>query len=286
MSLTEDFIRRIPKVLLHDHLDGGVRPATVIDLAKEQGYNKLPTSDPTELKEWFQRGAQRGSLPMYLEGFEQTCGVMQTADALERVAYEALEDMFHDGVFYLETRFAPLYHIDKGLTTDEVVDAVLRGMERGKTDFGVEYGVILVALRHMSPQDSVHVADLSVQYRTRGVVGFDFAGAENGFPPSHHIEAFRLISKNHFWTTIHAGEGYGVESIRQAVVDCGAHRIGHGTRITEDMVIDEHGCVLSMGALAQYVLDRRIPLEMCLTSNVHTGECPKILCVCVCVLHG
>jgi adenosine deaminase len=271
MTLTAEFVRRLPKVMLHDHLDGGLRPATVIELAKEQGYDKLPTNDPEELNEWFQRGAQRGSLPMYLEGFEHTSGVMQTAAALERVAYETLEDMLHDGVFYLETRFAPLLHTEKGLSVGEVVDAVLKGLERGKADFGIHYGVILVALRTMSAESSMEVARLSVQYRSQGVVGFDFAGAEKGYPPSHHIEAFRFITQNHFYTTIHAGEGFGVESIRQAVIDCGAHRIGHGTRITEDIQFDEQGQVVALGPLAQYVLDRRIPLEMCLTSNVHTG---------------
>lgn len=274
MSLSEDVIRRIPKVLLHDHLDGGVRPETIIDLAKAQKYDKLPTDDPHELKNWFQRGAQRGSLPMYLEGFEHTCGVMQTFEALERVAYETLEDMVHDGVYYVETRFAPLLHILGGLSIEDVVSAVLRGLERGKTDFGVHYGVILVALRNMAPDASMKIAELSVKYRAEGVVGFDFAGAEKGFPASHHIEAFRFITQSHFNTTIHAGEGFGVESIRQAVIDCGAHRIGHGTRITEDMKFDEQGNVVALGPLAQYVLDRRIPLEMCLTSNVHTGEQP------------
>lgn len=269
-KLSHEFLRRIPKVMLHDHLDGGVRPETVIALAEQQGYDKLPTHDPIELRDWFQRGAQRGNLPEYLEGFVHTTGVMQTEESLERVAYEALEDMLHDGVYYLETRFAPLYHLDKGLTPEAVVAAVLRGLERGKKDFNVHYGVILVAMRNMTPEDSKRVAELSVKFRNQGVVGLDFAGAEKGYPPCEHLEAFKYVTHHNFNTTIHAGEAYGLESIRQAVVDCAAHRIGHGTRITEDMTVHEDGTV-TMGTLAQYILNRRIPLEVCLTSNVHTG---------------
>ncbi len=271
MTLTKEFIRSFPKVLLHDHLDGGVRAQTIIDLSILQGYDKLPTHDPVELNKWFQRGAQRGNLPMYLEGFEHSCAVMQTEEALERIAYETLEDMKNDGVWYLETRFAPLFHIEKGLSLAAVVTAVLKGLERGKKDFGVHYGLILVALRHMSPEFSVQIAELSVLFRGKGVVGFDFAGAEKGFPPVHHIEAFNLIQKNHFNITIHAGEGYGIESIRQAVEECGAHRIGHGTRIMEDIELDVDGGIASLGTLSQYILNQRIPLEMCLTSNLHTG---------------
>lgn len=269
--LSEDFVRKLPKVLLHDHLDGGVRAQTVIDLAKQCGYDKLPSDNSAELNKWFQLGAQRGSLPLYLEGFAHTCAVMQTAEALERVAYEALEDMMLDGVLYLETRFAPLFHVNGGLTLDEVVEAVLRGLERGKAAFGVEYGVILAALRSNTKEESRHVAELAVRYRDRGVVGFDFAGAEKGYPAIQHLETCQYIIQQNFNTTIHAGEGYGIESIRQAIVYCGAHRIGHGTRITEDIVFSAEGEVVRLGTLSQYVLDRRIPLEMCLTSNVHTG---------------
>lgn len=270
MKLSKDFLRTVPKVLLHDHLDGGVRPQTVIELAKDQHYTKLPTSDPGELDIWFQRGAQRGSLPLYLEGFEHTCGVMQTEEALERVSYEMMEDMKNDGMVYVETRFAPIFHTDKGLPTHKVVRAVLKGLERGKKDFGVHYGVIVCAMRHMEPAVSQEIAELAVEFRNLGVVGFDLAGEEGGYPPKKHVDAFHYIQRENFNITIHAGEAFGKESIWQAIQWCGAHRIGHGTRLIEDMKIKD-GEVLSMGTLAQYVLDKRIPIEICLTSNVHTG---------------
>src|SRR5215471_13319553 len=176
MSLSDAALQRLPKVLLHDHLDGGLRPRTILELARDQNYKKLPTNDPGELAEWFHRGAQRGSLPMYLEGFAHTTGVMQTEEALERVAYEMIEDMHLDGVAYVETRFAPVFHLDKGLHLDEVVSAVLAGLERGKKDFCVEYGLIICAMRNM--QRSLEMAELAVDFRERGVVGFDLAGEE------------------------------------------------------------------------------------------------------------
>jgi adenosine deaminase len=270
MTFTNDLLRSLPKVLLHDHLDGGVRPQTVIELAKEHGYRKLPTTDPAELADWFHRGATRGSLPLFLEGFEHTCGVMQTEEALERVAYEMLEDMKRDGVVYVETRFAPIEHVGKGLHMETVVRSVLRGLERGKKDFGVEYGVILCALRNMKPDISEEIAQLAIDFRDHGVVAFDLAGEEGGYPPKKHIEAFHYIQRENFNITIHAGEAFGKESIWQAIQWCGAHRIGHATRLIEDMKIKD-GEVLSMGTLAQYVLDKRLPLELCLTSNVDTG---------------
>ena len=270
MRFTNDFLRSLPKVLLHDHLDGGVRPQTVIELARENGYRKLPTNDPAELANWFHRGATRGSLPLFLEGFQHTCGVMQTEEALERVAYEMLEDMKRDGVVYVETRFAPIEHLSKGLHMETVVRSVLRGLERGKKDFGVEYGVILCALRSMKPDISEEVAQLAIDFRDHGVVAFDLAGEEGGFPPKKHIEAFHYIQRENFNITIHAGEAFGKESIWQAIQWCGAHRIGHATRLIEDMKIKD-GEVVSMGTLAQYVLDKRLPLEICLTSNVDTG---------------
>ncbi len=275
MELSRDILQAMPKVLLHDHLDGGVRPQTVIDLAQEQGYTKLPTKDAGELSTWFQRGAQRGSLPLFLEGFEHTCAVMQTEEGLERVAYEMMEDMQKDGVVYVETRFAPVFHTGKGLPQHKIVRAVLRGLERGKADFKVAYGMILCAMRHMEPAVSQEVAELAVEFRNFGVVGFDLAGEEGGYPPKKHVDAFHYIQRENFNITIHAGEAFGKESIWQAIQWCGAHRIGHGTRIIEDMRIKE-GEVLSMGTLAQYVLDKRIPLEICMTSNVHTGAVRSI----------
>lgn len=275
MKLRKEILRSLPKVLLHDHLDGGLRPQTVIDLAKDVKYDKLPTRDPEELAQWFHRGATRGSLPLFLEGFDHTCAVLQTEEALERAAYETLEDMKKDGVVYLETRFAPVQHLQKGLDSHKVVKAVLNGLERGKKDFGVHYGLIICALRNMDPAVSQEMAELAVDLRAQGVVGFDLAGEEGGYPPKKHVEAFHYIQRENFNITIHAGEAFGKESIWQAIQWCGAHRIGHATRLIEDMKIKD-GEVLSMGTLAQYVLDKRIPLEMCLTSNVHTGAIDKI----------
>lgn len=276
MKLTEKIIRTLPKVLLHDHLDGGLRPKTIIELAKDIGYKKLPTTNPGDLKEWFQRGATKGSLALYLDGFRHTCGVMQTEEALERVAYEMMEDMYKDGVVYVETRFAPVFHTAKGLHLEEIVSAVLRGLDRGKKDFGVEYGLIISAMRNMMV--SREMAELAVDFRERGVVGFDLAGEEGGYPPKKHVDAFHYIQRENFNITIHAGEAFGKESIWQAIQWCGAHRIGHATRLVEDMKINDNDPteVLSMGYLAQYILDKRIPLEICLTSNVDTGAVKSI----------
>lgn len=275
MKLKLELIRSLPKVLLHDHLDGGVRASTVIELAKESGYDKLPTTDPRELETWFHRGATRGSLPLFLEGFDHTCGVMQTREALERVAYETMEDMHRDGVVYLETRFAPIFHQQKGLHLETIVRSVLKGLERGRKDFGVEFGLILCAMRNMKPAISMEIAELAVDFRQQGVVGFDLAGEEGGYPPKKHVDAFHYIQRENFNITVHAGEAFGKESIWQAIQWCGAHRIGHATRIVEDMKI-RAGTVQSMGTLAQYILDKRIPLEICLTSNVHTGAVKKL----------
>ncbi|MBF8249273.1 MAG: add [Bacteroidetes bacterium] len=275
MKLKKEYLRTLPKVLLHDHLDGGLRPQTVIELAKESKYKKLPTQDPDELAKWFHRGATRGSLPLFLEGFEHTCGVMQTEESLERVAYEMMEDMKRDGVVYVETRFAPVFHTSKGLHLETIAKSVLKGLERGKKDFGVHYGLILCAMRNMNPSLSQEIAELAVDLRKHGVVGFDLAGEEGGFPPKKHIDAFHYIQRENFNITVHAGEAFGKESIWQAIQWCGAHRIGHATRLIEDMRVKD-GELLSMGTLAQYVLDKRIPLEICLTSNVHTGAVKNI----------
>lgn len=200
---------------------------------------------------------------------------MQTEEALERVAYETLEDMKKDGVVYLESRFAPVFHTGKGLHTETVVRAVLRGFERGKKDFGVDYGLLICAMRNMSPKISQEIAELAVDFRNQGVVGFDLAGEEGGYPPKKHVDAFHYIQRENFNITVHAGEAFGKESIWQAIQWCGAHRIGHATRLIEDMRVKD-GQVLSMGTLAQYVLDKRIPLEICLTSNLHTGAVKSI----------
>jgi adenosine deaminase len=269
MQLTRDVIRRMPKVLLHDHLDGGLRPATVIDLARDQDV-QLPSRDPQELARWFHEGAMVGNLPQYLKGFAVTCAVMQQREALERVAEEMLEDMAADGVVYVETRFSPLFHTQGGLKHDEVLDSVIRGLERGREAHGVRWGIIICAMRSMDPMTSLAMAELAVAYRGRGVVGFDLAGDEMGNPPKHHLDAFQYVQRANFSITIHAGEAFGKESIWQALQFCGAHRIGHATRLREDLFL-ERGRVVGIGSLAGYILDKRIPLEICLTSNLHTG---------------
>jgi len=271
---TEEIIRSVPKVLLHDHLDGGLRAETVIDLAKSVKYNKLPTKDPLELAALFHRGANKGNLIEYLQGFEHTTAVMQTKEGLERVAYEMMEDMKNDGVCYVETRFAPVFHTSKGLYNEDVVNAVLNGLEKGSKDFGVGYGLILCGMRNM--KNTLEIAELAVNFRNQGVVGFDLAGEEGGYPPKKHIEAFQFIQRANFNITIHAGEAFGKESIWQAIQWCGAHRIGHATHLIEDVSIDEKGNVVGYGDLVQYVLDKRIPLEICLLSNVHTGAIDKV----------
>ncbi len=270
----EEIIKSAPKVLLHDHLDGGLRPQTIIDISKQIGYKKLPTSDPGELGKWFHRGANKGNLIEYLQGFEHTIAVMQTKESLERVAYEMMEDMKNDGVCYVETRFAPVFHTGKGFYQEDVVNAVLEGLEKGKRDFGVGYGLILCGMRNM--KNNLEVAELAINFRNQGVVGFDLAGEEGGYPPKKHIEAFQFIQRANFNITIHAGEAFGKESIWQAIQWCGAHRIGHATRLKEDITFDKEGNVVAFGELAQYVLDKRIPLEICLLSNVHTGAIDKI----------
>lgn len=270
----EAIIREAPKVLLHDHLDGGLRAQTIIELADEIGYKKLPTKNPKELAEWFHRGAYKGNLKEFLEGFEHTCAVMQTREALKRVAYEMIEDMKNDGVVYVETRFAPVFHTNKGLHMDEIVESVLEGLEEGKKNFGVGYGLILCGMRNM--KNTLEIAELAVNFRKKGVVGFDLAGEEGGYPPKKHIEAFQFIQRANFNITIHAGEAFGKESIWQAIQWCGAHRIGHGTRIIEDIALSSDGEVIGLGELAQYILDKRIPIEICLSSNLHTGAIDKL----------
>jgi len=273
MKLDRQILKSLPKVLLHEHLDGVLRPKTVVELARGANYDQLPTEDPEELARWFYQGANQGSLPKYLEGFTHTIAVMQTEEALERVAYEQSEDLSQDGVIYFETRFAPIFHTRMGLTHQQVVSAVLKGLERGKKDFGILSGLIICAMRNMDV--SLEMAELAVDFRERGVVGFDLAGEEGGYPPKKHVDAFHYIQRQNFNITIHAGEGFGKESIWQAIQYCGAHRIGHGTRLIDDIAI-VNGRAVKLGDLAQYVLDKRIPLEICLLSNVHTGAAKSL----------
>ncbi|MEE1939356.1 adenosine deaminase [Streptomyces sp. TRM 70361] len=274
---TADQIRRAPKVLLHDHLDGGLRPATVAELARATGYDGLPETDPEALGTWFREAADSGSLERYLETFAHTCAVMQTREALVRVAAECAEDLAADGVVYAEVRYAPEQHLERGLTLEEVVEAVNEGFREGErrareAGHRIRVGVLLTAMRHAAR--SLEIAELANRYRDAGVVGFDIAGAEAGHPPTRHLDAFEYLKRenNHF--TIHAGEAFGLPSIWQALQWCGADRLGHGVRIIDDIQVAEDGSV-KLGRLAAYVRDKRVPLEMCPTSNLQTGAAPS-----------
>lgn len=261
-----------PKVLLHDHLDGGLRPSTVIELAKANGH-QLPTYDADELAQWMIRGANRRDLPLYLETFEHTVAVMQTKDELYRVAAECAEDIAADNVVYAEVRYAPEQHCESGLSLDEVVEAVQEGFKDGCNGTNLRIGTLLTAMRHAAR--SSEIAELAIRHRDNGIVGFDIAGAEAGNPPTRHIAAFQLVQRANFHFTIHAGEAFGLPSIWEAIQYCGAERLGHGVRIVDDITFDEDGNA-ELGTLAAFVRDRRIPLELCPTSNVNTGAAPSI----------
>ncbi|MDO8309976.1 MAG: adenosine deaminase [Actinomycetota bacterium] len=273
-----DLVRRAPKVLLHDHLDGGLRPQTVVDLAVETGYPDLPEQDADELARWFAAAAFSGSLERYLETFKHTVGVTQTAEALRRVARECAEDLAADGVVYAEVRYAPELHLEKGLEVHQVVEAVLAGFAEGQRSAAaaghrIRVGVLLTAMR--TATHSRQIAELAVDYRDAGVVGFDIAGAEAGFPPTRHLDAFEYLRRENAHFTIHAGEAFGLPSIWEALQWCGADRLGHGVRIVDDIQIGPDG-EPHLGRLAAYVRDRRIPLEMCPSSNVQTGAAESI----------
>jgi adenosine deaminase len=270
---TLDDIRAAPKVLLHDHLDGGLRPDTIVELAEETGYGGLPTRDPGDLGAWMTRGADRKDLLLYLETFAHTVGVMQTRDALARVARECAEDLAADGVVYAEVRYAPEQHLERGLGLDDVVEAVQEGFREGSELNGIRIGTLLTAMR--TAARSLEIADLAVRWRDRGVVGFDIAGAEAGFPPTRHLDAFEHVRRESFHLTIHAGEAFGVPSIWEALQLCGAERLGHGVRIVDDIEIGSNGDA-RLGRVAHLVRDRRVPLELCPTSNVHSGAATSI----------
>jgi adenosine deaminase len=276
--LTPETIRHAPKVLLHDHLDGGLRPGTVIDLAQEFGYDRLPTQDPDELSAWFRRGADRKSLELYLETFEHTVGVLQERDAIVRVAAECAEDLAADGVVYAEVRYAPELSTERGLTLDEVIEANVEGFRIG-TERAAAAGhpivvrILVTAMRQAAR--SVEVAQAAVRWRDAGVVGFDIAGPEAGYRPTRHLEAFDYIRHENFHITIHAGESFGLPSIWEALQFCGAERLGHGVRIVDDITVLPDGDV-ALGRLAAFVRDRRVPLEMCPTSNVHSGAAASV----------
>ena len=272
-------IRPAPKALLHDHLDGGLRPATVLDLAGQQGYDCLPAGDADDLADWFRTAAHSGSLERYLEPFSHTVAVMQTAPALYRVARECVEDLSADNVVYAEVRFAPELHIDDGLSLDEVVDAVLAGFADGEnavraTGRTITVRCLVTAMRHAAR--SLEIAKLAVRFRDKGVVGFDIAGAEAGYPPSRHLDAFVYMREHSARFTIHAGEAFGLPSIHEAIAFCGADRLGHGVRTLDDIEIDESGGPARLGRVAAIVRDKRIPLELCPSSNVQTGAVASI----------
>jgi adenosine deaminase len=270
-------IRRLPKVELHRHLDGALRPQTIIELAADIGY-ELPADNAEDLAAWFVDAASSGSLEEYLKTFAITTAVMQTAENLHRVAYEATLDAADDGIVYVEYRYAPEQHLTTGLSLDEVVEAVNEGFRAGEAHVAatgrrkIRVGAILDAMRHL--ERSVEIAELTLRHRDAGVVGFDIAGPETGFPPTLHLDAFNLLHENQMFVTIHAGESEGPESMKLALWPCGAHRIGHGVRIADDIDDSVYPPVLTQ--FASWVRNRRVPLELCPTSNVQTGAAPSI----------
>ncbi|TDD72050.1 adenosine deaminase [Jiangella aurantiaca] len=277
MRPTDAEILSAPKVLLHDHLDGGLRPATILELAAEIGH-ELPAADEPGLRQWFVEAADSGSLERYLTTFEHTVAVMQTHDALVRVAAECAEDLADDGVVYAEVRYAPEQHLNGGLSLDEVVAAVEQGFRLGETRAAeagrpIRVATLLTAMRHAAR--SREIAELAVQNREAGVVGFDIAGAEAGFPPTRHLDAFEYLRRENAHFTIHAGEAFGLPSIWEALQWCGADRLGHGVRIIDDVEVRPDGEV-HLGRLAAYVRDKRIPLELCPSSNIQTGAAGSI----------
>jgi adenosine deaminase len=289
---TADKILRAPKALLHDHLDGGLRPQSIIEIADEVGYAGLPADDAASLARWFRDSADSGSLVRYLETFDQTLAVMQTADALRRVARESVLDLAADGVVYAESRYAPEQHLQAGLELEDVVEAVNAGFREGEqeaADAGnpIRVTALLTAMRHAAK--STEIAELAVRYRDQGVAGFDIAGAEAGFPPTRHLDAFEYLRRENAHFTIHAGEAFGLPSIWEAIQWCGADRLGHGVRIVDDLTVKgapfgddvakaiaADGDDVRLGRLAAYIRDRRIPLEMAPSSNVQTGAAESI----------
>jgi adenosine deaminase len=257
IKMTKELIHRLPKTDLHVHLDGSVRIPTIIDLAKEQGI-KLPSMDAEELHKLIVCGEHTKSLDDYLRGFHIVNEVLQNKEGLRRAAYELAEDAAKENIRYMEVRYSPILHTNKGLKLTEISQAVIDGLSKGERDFGIKCGVIICGIRNMDPNTSLKLAELAIAFKNKGVIGFDLAGGEYNYPAKDHKEAFDLALRNNLNITIHAGEAYGPESIHQAIHYCGTHRIGHGTRLVED------------GDLLNYVNDHRIPLEICIKSNFHT----------------
>jgi adenosine deaminase len=279
-------LKSLPKVSLHDHLDGGLRPATIIELAEAVGHT-LPSTDPVALGEWFRESADSGSLVRYLETFDHTIAVMQTKEGLFRVAQEFVEDLADDGVVYGEVRWAPEQHLQKGLTLDEVVEAIQAGLDAGvdavaESGRDIQVGQLITAMRHADRGQEI--AELAVRHRDNGAVGFDIAGAEDGFLPARFRDAFTYLAQHNFPATVHAGEAAGLESIQSALVDGRALRLGHGVRIAEDITVefdDEDSAdgdeadgdigMVTLGELSSWIRDRGIALEICPSSNLQTG---------------
>ncbi len=257
MTLGTEVLKRLPKTDLHLHLDGSLRPRTVWELAKDQGV-RLPAKTPSELSRRLRAGPAVKSLGDYIKIFDITLSVLQVPEALERVAYELAEDCAAENVRHMEVRYSPILHQKRGLKLPAILEPVLAGLKRAERDFRISTGVIICGMRNISPRHSYALAELAVAYRDRGVVAFDLAGEEKDHPARDHRRAFRFVAENNLSSTVHAGEGFGPPSIAQALHDCGAHRIGHGTRLVEDP------------ELMAYVNDHRVPLEVCLSSNVHT----------------
>jgi len=297
--VSSDDVLRAPKVLLHDHLDGGLRPQSIIELAADVGYDALPETEADALGTWFRESADSGSLPRYLETFDHTLAVMQTREGLFRVASECAQDLASDGVVYAESRYAPEQHLTRGLTLEGVVEAVNAGLRDGEAKAAaagnpIRVTSLLTAMRHAAK--STEIAELAIRYRDEGVSGFDIAGAEAGYPPTRHLDAFEYLRRENFHFTIHAGEAFGLPSIWEAIQWCGADRLGHGVRIVDDITIDgapfaqwvegnkdEADALTSLeldrvrlGRLSAYVRDKRIPLEMCPSSNLQTSAAPSI----------
>ena len=263
MNIPIEVMRRLPKTDLHLHLDGSLRPRTMWELAHAQGI-KLPARTPRDLAKRLRAGRRTKSLRDYLKIFDLTLTVLQERDALKRVAYELAEDCAQENVRHLEVRYSPILHRKRGLSLPDILEPVVEGLQAAELDFNMSTGVIICGMRNISPRRSYELAELAVAYRKKGVVGFDLAGEEKDFPAKDHREAFRLVLDHNINSTVHAGEGFGPPSISQALHYCGAHRIGHGTRLAEDV------------ELMNYVLDHRIPLEVCLTSNVQTRTVPSV----------
>ena len=255
--INQALLKQLPKVELHCHLDGSLRPESILDLSLKDKV-KLPSLDLDELTSYLKIGKKRGSLVDYIERFDITLSVMQTPESLTRFAYELIEDVAKENVRYIEVRYSPILHQEKGMTLDMAIESVKKGLKKGEKKFGVKSGIIVCGIRHISPEASLTLAELAVRFKNRGVVGFDLAGVEENFPAKEHREAFYLIRNNNINATIHAGEAFGPSSIHQAIHQCGANRIGHGTRLKDDK------------DLMNYINDHRIPLEVCLTSNWHT----------------